>query len=205
MSYYRAPRYARYRPPRRIRVRRRRYSSGRVSGRSVIGMVAVGAALALVSGRASTAHPAHPAAPHPVVADAAVASRASQEAAKAVAFAYAQLGRPYRWGGDGPPQSDGFDCSGLTWAAWRSAGVILPRVSEDQFGQGRKVAIGHLVPGDLVYSYWPGDGQASPNHVQMYVGGGYVIGADTTDVEKVPLSGDDGHIVGYTDPAAGGN
>jgi cell wall-associated NlpC family hydrolase len=204
MPRYRAPRYARYRPPRRIRARRRRISSGRISGKEIAAMVAAGVTFAaLVSGRASTSHAAgHP--PAAVVADAArPGSVAAREAAKAVAFAYAQLGKPYVWGGTGPPQYDGFDCSGLTWSAWRSAGVILPRVSEDQFGEGHKVTAGQLVPGDLVYSYWAVDDQASPNHVQMYVGGGYVIGADTTDVEKVPLSGDAGHIVGYTNPAAG--
>lgn len=201
-SYY-APRY-RYRPPRRYRGYGR-MPSGRVSGRELAAVTGIALVLAAGPGRA-LAHHAAGHAPAAVVADAAQPSTvAAREAAEAVAFAYAQLGRPYRWGGDGPPQSDGFDCSGLTWAAWRSAGVILPRVSEDQFGQGRKVTIGHLVPGDLVYSYWDVDDQASPNHVQIYVGGGYVIGADTTDVEKVPLSGDSGHIVGYTDPAAGGN
>ncbi len=154
-------------------------------------MVAVGASLALVSGRASTAH-------HGPAAAVQDAMQASPAGLRAVAYARAQLGKPYVWGGTGPPQYSGFDCSGLTGAAWRSAGVTIPRVSEDQWAEGHKV--GHPEPGDLVYSYWPGDGQASPNHVQIYAGGGYVIGADTTDVEQVPLSGDAGHIVGFTRP-----
>jgi peptidoglycan DL-endopeptidase CwlO len=194
-SYY-APRY-RYRPPRRYRGYGR-MSSGRVSGRELAAVTGIALVLAAGPGRA-LAHHAAGHAPAAGVADAARPSTvAARKAAEAVAFAYAQLGKPYEWGATGP---GGFDCSGLAGAAWRAAGVILPRVSEDQFGQGRKVT--HLVPGDLVFSYWDVDDQASPNHVQIYVGGGYVIGADTTDVEKVPLSGDSGHIVGYTDPAAG--
>ena len=52
--------------------------------------------------------------------------RPSPRAAQAVAYALAQRGKPYRWGAEGP---DAFDCSGLTWAAWRAAGVAIPRTA----------------------------------------------------------------------------
>jgi cell wall-associated NlpC family hydrolase len=120
-------------------------------------------------------------------------------AAVAIAYARAHLGTPYVWGGTGP---GGYDCSGLVMKAYSSAGVTIPRTSEEQFAGLPHVSAADLKPGDLVFSYWPVDSQASPNHVQMYVGGGMVVGADTTNVEKVPLSGDAGHIVGYARPVA---
>ena len=52
-----------------------------------------------------------------------------RRAARAVAFALRQRGKPYRWGAEGPLA---FDCSGLTWAAWRAAGVTIPRTAADQ-------------------------------------------------------------------------
>src|SRR6266540_6693 len=47
------------------------------------------------------------------------ATAASPRAALAVAYARSQLGKPYQWGAEGP---GAFDCSGLTWASWRTAG-----------------------------------------------------------------------------------
>src|SRR5262249_40629882 len=55
------------------------------------------------------------------------------QAGKAVAFAFAQLGCPYVFGGTGPCGA-GFDCSGLTMQAWAAAGVAIPRTSEAQAG-----------------------------------------------------------------------
>ncbi|MFC0432249.1 bifunctional lysozyme/C40 family peptidase [Kutzneria buriramensis] len=67
----------------------------------------------------------------------------------AVAFAQAQLGKPYIWGGNGNP---GFDCSGLTKAAYAAAGVALPRVAQDQYDAGPLLPAGQpLQPGDLVF------------------------------------------------------
>ena len=73
----------------------------------------------------------------------------------ALRFALSQVGIPYRWGAEAPGVA--FDCSGLTQAAWRQAGVDLPRVAEDQMVAGRPVPSGQtLVPGDLVYFGVPG-------------------------------------------------
>jgi cell wall-associated NlpC family hydrolase len=84
-------------------------------------------------------------------------------AARAVAFALGQRGKPYRWGADGP---QAFDCSGLTWAAWRAAGVAIPRTAAGQLA-GLPRARGRLQPGDLVIYRTDGP---SRRHVAMVVG-----------------------------------
>ncbi|MFC7545083.1 NlpC/P60 family protein [Plantactinospora sp. GCM10030261] len=92
-------------------------------------------------------------------------------AATAVRFAHAQLGKPYRWGGSGP---DGFDCSGLTSAAWAAAGVRLPHNAARQWRAVSRVSRTQLRPGDLVFYY------ADIHHVGLYVGSGKVIHAPRT-------------------------
>jgi peptidoglycan DL-endopeptidase CwlO len=84
-------------------------------------------------------------------------------AARAVAFALHQQGKPYRWGAEGP---HAFDCSGLTWAAWRAAGVAIPRTAAGQLA-GLPRVHGRLRPGDLVI--YPSRGP-SRRHVAMVVG-----------------------------------
>ena len=65
----------------------------------------------------------------------------------AVSFACAQLGQPYLWGGDGPAEG-GWDCSGVTKAAYAAAGIRLPRVAQDQHNAGPLVPPGSpLRPG----------------------------------------------------------
>jgi cell wall-associated NlpC family hydrolase len=104
----------------------------------------------------------------------------SSQADKAVAFAYAQLGKPYQWGATGP---DSFDCSGLAQAAWAAAGVAIPRDTYEQWAALPHIAASAIQPGDLLY--YDGVG-----HVAMYVGDGYIIDAPQTgmDVEKIPMS-----------------
>lgn len=130
----------------------------------------------------------------PRVSAGASSAAPSPAAAHAVDFAQAHLGDPYVWGATGP---DSFDCSGLTLEAYDGS---IPRTSEEQWAALPHVSGADLQPGDLVFSYWNVDNQAAPNHVQIYVGGGYVIGADTVNVERTPLSTDAGHIVGYARP-----
>jgi cell wall-associated NlpC family hydrolase len=91
-------------------------------------------------------------------------------AAKAVAFALAQRGKPYRWGAQGP---HAFDCSGLTWAAWRAAGVTIPRTAAGQLADLPRVG-GRLRPGDLVIYRSRGP---SGRHVAMVVGRGRMVEA----------------------------
>jgi cell wall-associated NlpC family hydrolase len=111
------------------------------------------------------------------------------QASKAVWYAYQQLGCPYYYGGTGPCRSPGFDCSGLTMAAWGYAGVTIPRVSWDQM----TLPAVTLAPGDVTKYLRPGDilGFVGNSHVGMYVGGGYLIDAPVpgASVEKVALSG----------------
>ena len=103
----------------------------------------------------------------------------SSQADKAVAFAYAQLGKPYQWGATGP---DSFDCSGLAQAAWAAAGVAIPRDTYEQWAALPHISSSAIQPGDLLY--YDGVG-----HVAIYVGDGYIIDAPQTgmDVEKIPM------------------
>ncbi|MGW2469324.1 NlpC/P60 family protein [Streptomyces bauhiniae] len=93
---------------------------------------------------------------------------ATSAGAKAVAFATAQLGKPYVWGAEGP---DSFDCSGLTSQAWADAGTPIPRTSQEQWKQLRHVDVTEMRPGDLVIYF------ADATHVGMYVGDGKIIHA----------------------------
>ncbi|MFI8128492.1 NlpC/P60 family protein [Streptomyces diastaticus] len=90
------------------------------------------------------------------------------KAEKVIAFARAQMGKPYVWGAAGP---DSFDCSGLTQAAWKTAGISLPRTTWDQVGVGQKVSVDAAQPGDLVFFY------DDISHVGIYIGGGEMIHA----------------------------
>jgi cell wall-associated NlpC family hydrolase len=107
----------------------------------------------------------------------------STQAQKAVAFAYAQLGCPYVYGGTGPCHM-GYDCSGLAQAAWAAAGVSIPRDSYEQWAGLPHVSTSSMEPGDLLL--FNGEG-----HVGIYVGGGYLIDAPVPgqNVERVPLQG----------------
>ncbi|MEV4044202.1 cell wall-associated NlpC family hydrolase [Streptomyces sp. SAI-195] len=90
------------------------------------------------------------------------------KAEKAIAFARAQIGKPYVWGATGPGS---YDCSGLTQAAWKAADVTLPRVTYDQVNAGTTVSVSQAQPGDLVFFY------DDISHVGLYIGDGMMIHA----------------------------
>ncbi|MGW0595967.1 NlpC/P60 family protein [Streptomyces sp. NPDC002776] len=90
------------------------------------------------------------------------------KAEKAIAFARAQIGKPYVWGATGP---DSYDCSGLTQAAWNAAGISLPRTTYDQVEAGTTVSLANALPGDLVFFY------DDVTHVGIYIGNGMMIHA----------------------------
>ncbi|WP_051819249.1 transglycosylase family protein [Streptomyces sp. NRRL S-920] len=111
--------------------------------------------------------PAAPKAAAPKAAPAAPKAAVSGTAAKAVAYALAQRGKPYIWGATGP---NAYDCSGLVQAAWRIAGVSIPRTSQAQLAGLKRVSPSQVRPGDLVI-YRGGA------HVAMYIGGGKIVEA----------------------------
>ncbi|MFJ2776665.1 NlpC/P60 family protein [Kitasatospora sp. NPDC087315] len=104
-----------------------------------------------------------------------------QQSAGAIYFAQGKLGTPYLWGGEGLPSQNGrFDCSGLTWAAFASVGITLPRVANDQWYAGPHPSRDQLRPGDLVFWATDLNDPRSIHHVGIYVGGGYMINAPHT-------------------------
>lgn len=110
----------------------------------------------------------------------AAAQAPNSRAAAAISYAHSKLGSPYVWGATGP---DAFDCSGLTQAAFRSAGLSLPRTTYAQIDAGRRVSRSELLPGDLVFFY------SSISHVGLYIGNGQMIHAPnpSAPVRVAPL------------------
>nr|WP_240437662.1 C40 family peptidase [Sciscionella marina] len=93
----------------------------------------------------------------------------------AINYACGQRGLPYVWGGNGPEHGDtGFDCSGLTQAAYHAAGINLPRTARAQHDTGHPVPPGQpLLPGDLVYY----GNDTNIHHVGLYLGNRKMINA----------------------------
>ncbi|MEU9295354.1 C40 family peptidase [Streptomyces sp. NPDC012693] len=105
----------------------------------------------------------------------------SGSAAAIVAFARAQIGDAYVSGGTGP---NSWDCSGLVQAAYREAGIDLPRISYSQSSMGTSVSLSDLQPGDILY--W--GSRSNSYHVAIYVGGGNFVGAQNTSTGVVERS-----------------
>ncbi|WSL80551.1 bifunctional lytic transglycosylase/C40 family peptidase [Kitasatospora sp. NBC_01266] len=123
----------------------------------------------------------------------------NQATATAIAFARSKEGTPYEWGGTGDP-GHGYDCSGLTQAAYAAAGIPLPRVAQDQYDATPKVPdTAPLLPGDLVFY---GTSTNDITHVGLYVGTGQMIDAAHTGtlVRTEPYRHHD-HYLGATRPA----
>ncbi|MPY58407.1 C40 family peptidase [Streptomyces spongiae] len=123
----------------------------------------------------------------PVSAASSTAQAPGPRAAAALSYAYGKLGSPYAWGATGP---DAFDCSGLAQAAYRAAGVSLPRTTYAQIGAGQRVARSQLQPGDLVFFY------SGISHVGIYAGNGQMIHAPrpgapvrVAPVDEMPFAG----------------
>ncbi|MFI5904374.1 NlpC/P60 family protein [Streptomyces cyaneofuscatus] len=111
----------------------------------------------------------------------------NSRAARAVSFAHGAIGKPYVWGATGP---NAFDCSGLTQAAWKAAGVSLPRTTYTQINAGQRVSRSELAPGDLVFFY------SGISHVGLYIGGGQMIHAPRpgapvriAPIDQMPFAG----------------
>lgn len=102
----------------------------------------------------------------------------NQAALVAVRYAQTQLGKPYVWSGDGGSDG-GFDCSGLTHAAYAAAGITIPRTAQTQYNAGPLLPPGTpLGPGDLVFF------SAIPGRI-THVG----IAISATDMINAPYTG----------------
>lgn len=101
-----------------------------------------------------------------------------------MAYARSKIGAPYVWGGTGPW---GYDCSGITYMAYKQVGITLPRTSAGQYeySGGRKVPMSQAQVGDLVF--WASGGRVY--HVALYAGSGTIVGARTygTPLSESPI------------------
>jgi cell wall-associated NlpC family hydrolase len=85
---------------------------------------------------------------------------------------------PYLWGGESP---SGFDCSGLIQYVFKSQGIYIPRISQDQQRFAKTISISEIKPGDLVFNK-----PSESTHVGMYIGDDMYIQAPRTgDVVKI--------------------
>lgn len=107
--------------------------------------------------------------------------------AAAVSFALAQVGKPYAYGATGP---NAYDCSGLTSAALRAAGVSIPRTSQAQLSGGQRISLSQAQPGDLVVYY------SGASHVGLYIGDGKIVHSSrpgkpvsVVSVNSMPIAG----------------
>src|SRR5699024_1233149 len=99
----------------------------------------------------------------------------------ALDFAYSKVGLPYVYGGTGP---NGYDCSGLVQAAWRQAGVDLPRTTYAQANLGTQIHdMSALQPGDIMFF-------SGQSHHGLYAGDGQMVHAPRTgrNIEVVGLA-----------------
>lgn len=90
-----------------------------------------------------------------------------------VEYAKQFLGNPYVWGGTS--LTNGCDCSGFTMRIYEHFGYSLSRTSAAQSGNGKRVSLSEIQPGDLLFYSYGG----SIGHVAMYIGGGQIIHAST--------------------------
>ncbi|MEU6122704.1 C40 family peptidase [Streptomyces sp. NPDC047123] len=97
-----------------------------------------------------------------------IGGKASPQGKKAIAFATAQIGKPYVWGAEGPGS---YDCSGLTSKAWAAAGKGIPRTSQEQWKQLPRVDVKNMRPGDLIIYH------SDASHVGLYLGDGAIVHA----------------------------
>ncbi|WP_415042563.1 C40 family peptidase [Gordonia sp. (in: high G+C Gram-positive bacteria)] len=86
----------------------------------------------------------------------------------ALNVAMTQIGKPYKWGANGP---NAWDCSSLVQFAFRTVGINLPRVSQQQAKVGKAIPIAALAPGDVIVFY------RNAGHIGIYAGAGQVFHA----------------------------
>jgi len=160
---------------------RRRY--GRSDSKGPLVAAAVLAVMLAASGAKAAGH-------------AAARAAAGSIAAEAIAYARAQVGKPYLWGGTGP---DAYDCSGLVMEAYASAGVHIARTSQDQWATEPHVSSPR--PGDLAFFAGSDGTMTSPGHVGIVTGPHTMIEAYGIGYPIRYASYDRPDLVGFTDPA----
>ncbi|MGA0901839.1 MAG: C40 family peptidase [Candidatus Nanopelagicaceae bacterium] len=100
---------------------------------------------------------------------------------KAVEFAKRQVQarKPYIWGDEGP---NSFDCSGLVYAAYRSAGLGWPNWdrlnSSLYFSYTKHIPLNQLLPGDLLFYSYKGTVNTI-HHITIYAGNGMMWEANS--------------------------
>ena len=165
--------------------------------RAFLGVVAAGGVLAF--GRAGRRGPHSSGRPRPAV-------RPDAATATAIAYARAQSGKPYLWGGTGP---DAFDCSGLVMEAYARAGVTIPRTSQEQWAELPHVTSPQ--PGDLVFFAGSDGTREKPGHVGLVTGAhrmiqayapGWPVGSYPFGVASALSGTGPGKVVGYARPRA---
>jgi cell wall-associated NlpC family hydrolase len=145
--------------------------------------VAVGVGIAVLSGHGGAATPS---------------GAPSKAAARTIAYARQQLGKPYLWGGTGP---SAFDCSGLAMEAYAHAGVAIARTSQAQWATERHVSSPR--PGDLAFFAGSDGTMTSPGHVGIVIGGGQMIEAYGTGYPIRVAPYNRGDLVGFSRPWGG--
>jgi len=141
-----------------------------------------------------------------VCQQAALGSLPGGAAGQILAYAEAQLGKPYLYGATGP---DAFDCSGLAMMAYRAAQIVIPRTSQAQWDWGQQIPASQVQPGDLVFFAGSDGTPAAPGHVGIVLdpaahtmvdayATGYAVEEDTYGLpdSKAGLSA----VVGFTRP-----
>ncbi len=112
-------------------------------------------------------------------------STRATEAMRIAAVAYSakqvQAGKKYVWGSEGP---NTFDCSGLIYAAYKSAGLGWPnwdRLNSSLYWVATKrVPLSELVPGDLLFYSYKGT-VSTIHHMSIYAGDGMMWEAHNKD------------------------
>lgn len=88
-----------------------------------------------------------------------------------VNFAMQFVGNPYVWGGTS--LTNGCDCSGFVMSVFGHFGISLPHSSYSLRSCGQGVSYSNAQPGDLIcYS----------GHVAIYIGGGRIVGAQSSAI-----------------------
>jgi hypothetical protein len=106
---------------------------------------------------------------------------------QAIAYALAQVGKPYQWGGTGP---NSFDCSGLTQQSYKAGGISIPRTALLQSHSGTAVGgMNQVLPGDLIFPF------VDESHVCMFLGNNNIV--------EAPQTGEDVHVIPYYASAGG--